>query len=190
MQHQDILCAALFLRPNSENYVVTGCFDKTIRVWNVPSRKVIDWQQTPNFITAMQTNEAGDKLVVGLADGVLLVYDCASQNKSSFDQRGLGSKQIRDEGLRLFRRIDVKNQHGNYSDGRKVTGVDFLTGAIAMITTNDSRIRFVNIITGVILIKLKGHMNDHYFVRASHTSDERGSYAICGSEDGNVYLWN
>ena len=90
----------------------------------------------------------------------------------------------------MFRRIDVKNQHGNYSDGRKVTGIDFLTGAIAMITTNDSRIRFVNIITGIILIKLKGHRNDHYFVRASHTSDERGSYAICGSEDGNVFLWN
>lgn len=44
LQHQDILCAALFLRPNSENYVVSGCFDKTIRVWNVSSRKVIDWQ--------------------------------------------------------------------------------------------------------------------------------------------------
>ena len=75
LQHSDILCSALFIKPTSENYVASGCFDKMIRVWNVNQRKVIDWQQTNNYITAMQINQAGDKLVVGLVDGVCLVYD-------------------------------------------------------------------------------------------------------------------
>ena len=65
----------MFIKPTNENLVASGCFDKTIRVWNVSQRKVIDWQQTPNFITAMQINENGDRLVVGLCDGVCLVYD-------------------------------------------------------------------------------------------------------------------
>jgi WD40 repeat protein len=43
LQHSDILCSALFMRPTSENYVASGCFDKMIRIWNVKQRKVIDW---------------------------------------------------------------------------------------------------------------------------------------------------
>jgi WD40 repeat protein len=65
LQHSDILCSALFLKPTSENYVASGCFDKMVRVWNVNQRKVIDWQQTNNYITAMQINQSGEKLVVG-----------------------------------------------------------------------------------------------------------------------------
>ena len=75
LQHPDILCSALFLRPNSENFVASGCFDKMIRVWNVNQRKVIDWQQTPSYITAMQVSPNGEKLIVGLVDGICIVYD-------------------------------------------------------------------------------------------------------------------
>lgn len=75
LQHSDILCSALFVKPTSENFVASGCFDKMIRIWNVTQRKVIDWQQTTNYITAMQINSMGDKLIVGLLDGVCLVYD-------------------------------------------------------------------------------------------------------------------
>lgn len=50
-----------------------------IRIWNVNQRKVIDWQQTNNYITAMQINTNGDKLVVGLVDGVCLIYDYSIQ---------------------------------------------------------------------------------------------------------------
>ena len=63
------------MKPNSENYVASGCFDKMIRIWNVNQRKVIDWQQTHSYITAMQINHNGDKLIVGLVDGICLVYD-------------------------------------------------------------------------------------------------------------------
>lgn len=35
----------------------------------------------------MQTNEAGDKLVVGLADGVCLVYDYAMPSNKRVDEK-------------------------------------------------------------------------------------------------------
>jgi hypothetical protein len=33
---------------------------------------------------------------------------------------------------------------GKFSNGRKVTGFEFLSSNIAMVTTNDSRIRFID----------------------------------------------
>ena len=40
---------------------------------------MIAWEQTPNYVTAMQINSTGDKLVVGLVDGICLVYDYSVQ---------------------------------------------------------------------------------------------------------------
>jgi WD40 repeat protein len=75
LKHQDILCSAIFVKPQSENYVASGCFDKIVRIWNVNQRKVIDWQQTPNYITALQVNQQGNTIVVGLVNGICIVYD-------------------------------------------------------------------------------------------------------------------
>lgn len=211
LQHSDILCSALFVKPSSENYVASGCFDKMIRVWNVNQRKVIDWQQTSNYITAMQINQTGDKLIVGLLDGICLVYDYAKQFSSS-NQPSLNPMQklfgqphenlvasdfarppsmnpcMTTEKLKLERSIDVKNNNGKFSGGRKVTGIDFFNLNICMITTNDSRVRFVNILTGKIIMKIKGHKNNLYHLRASLSPDL--NHVICGSEDGDVYLWS
>ena len=57
-----------------------------------------------------------------------------------------------------------------------------------MVTTNDSRIRFVNILTGRIVMKIKGNKNNLYHLRASLSPDHND--VICGSEDGDVYLWS
>ena len=57
-----------------------------------------------------------------------------------------------------------------------------------MVTTNDSRVRFVNIFDGSVLIKLKGHTNQKYHVRASLSPDLNN--VICGSENGEVFLWS
>jgi WD40 repeat protein len=55
--------------------VISGCFDKIVRVWNVKSRKVIDWQQTSHYITALNMTSNGDRLCVGLINGDIVVYD-------------------------------------------------------------------------------------------------------------------
>ena len=68
-----------------------------------------------------------------------------------------------------------------------------------MITTNDSRIRFINLNVRIILkinmfqngkifFKVKGHKNENYPVSAS-LSDTK-AHAICGSEEGDLYMWS
>jgi hypothetical protein len=51
--------------------------------------------------------------------------------------------------------VTCKNRRGKFSNGRKVTGIDFLSANIAMISTNDSRIRFVDArVSDRLMIKL------------------------------------
>jgi len=51
-----------------------------------------------------------------------------------------------------------------------------------MITTNDSRIRFLDIRNGKIIFKIKGHKNENFPIRASLSDDM--SYVVSASEDG------
>ena len=92
------------------------------------------------------------------------------------------------EKLKLVQSIDVKNNNGKFSGGRKVTGIDFFNQTIAMVTTNDSRVRFINKVTGRVIMKIKGNKNESFHLRASLAPDNQ--YVICGSEDGDVYLWS
>lgn len=92
------------------------------------------------------------------------------------------------EKLKLERQIEVRNNTGKYSGGRKVTGIEFFNQHVCMITTNDSRMRFVNIFTGRIIMKIKGNKNNLFHLRASLSPDL--NHVICGSEDGDVYLWS
>jgi WD40 repeat protein len=57
-----------------------------------------------------------------------------------------------------------------------------------MVTTNDSRIRFLDIRNGKIIFKIKGHKNESFPIRASLSDDM--SYVVSASEDGQVYLWS
>lgn len=59
---------------------------------------------------------------------------------------------------------------------------------LAMVTTNDSKIRFIDLRNGKVIFKVKGHKNEAFPVRASMSDDL--AYVVCGSEDGEVYLWS
>jgi hypothetical protein len=61
---------------------------------------------------------------------------------------------------------------GKYSKGTKVTSVVFLDNTDVLVTTNDSRMRIVNIegrfiVSGTSQIKFKGHKNDNLQLKAS-----------------------
>lgn len=64
---------------------------------------------------------------MGLVNGECLIYDSTQ------------------EKLKPIKSVICKNRRGKFSNGRKVTGIEFLTSTVAMITTNDSRMRFINI---------------------------------------------
>ena len=90
------------------------------------SKKVIDWHQTSCYITAIKFTSCGERLYVGLVNGDVVIYD-STQSK-----------------LKLLKVVECKNKRGRFSNGRKVTSIDFLNINVAMVTTNDSRIRFID----------------------------------------------
>lgn len=77
---------------------------------------------------------------------------------------------------------------GKFSFGKKITNIQFLNKNQALITTNDSRIRLVNIADGKVIYKYKGHKNEEFMIRAY--SDEMKDLIISASEDGLCYVWN
>ena len=94
------------------------------------------------------------------------------------------------EQLKYDRQIEVKNNNGKFSGGCKVTGIEFFANNqnIVMVTTNDSRVRFVNIATGRNIMKIKGNKNESFHLRASLSPDQGN--VICGSENGEIFLWS
>lgn len=135
---------------------------------------------------------------MGLVDGICLVYDYSKviTPVQQLFKRGpellISESDMEQtqtcEKLKLEKQIDVKNNNGKFSGGRKVTGIEFFNNNVAMVTTNDSRVRFINIQTGRVIMKIKGNKNESFHLRASLSPDL--NFVICGSEDGDVYLWS
>jgi hypothetical protein len=92
--------------------------------------------------------------------------------------------------LTLVHIIHCRTSRGRFSTGRKVTGIEFLNVNIVMVTTNDSRIRFIDIRNpdNKVVYKIKGHKNEQFPIRASVSDDL--AHVLCASEDGNVFLWS
>jgi len=55
--------------------LASGSCDKVIRLWNLSKGSVSHWHQTPEIISSLQFSNNGDKLVVGLVNGVCQVYE-------------------------------------------------------------------------------------------------------------------
>lgn len=77
--------------------IASGCFDKFVRVWNLKSKKVVDWQQTSSFITAIKFTSCGERLFVGLVNGEVVIYDST------------------EEKLKPLKVVFCKNKRGKFS---------------------------------------------------------------------------
>jgi len=45
-----------------------------VRLWNIPTGKIIDWQKTADIITSVQFSPNGKKLLVGVFKGQCFVF--------------------------------------------------------------------------------------------------------------------
>jgi hypothetical protein len=81
----------------------------------------------------------------------------------------------------------LKNKKGAYSDGTKITNLEFLNNNTILATTNDSSIRLVNACDGKPLQKFKGLINDKSILRGFY--EEIYDLVVCSSDDGYVYVW-
>jgi WD40 repeat protein len=92
LAHSEIVPSAVFVHKNT---IVSGGFDRVLRMWDVDQRKVIAWHECKEFITALAYRSG--RLVVGTMIGELLIYQCD------------GSK------MKMLNTVDVKNRHGSFS---------------------------------------------------------------------------
>ena len=74
----------------------------------------------------MKFTSCGERLYVGLVNGDVVIYDSTQ------------------EKLTPMKVVVCKNRRGKFAKGKKVTSIDFISVNIAMITSNDSRIRFID----------------------------------------------
>ncbi len=57
---------------------MSGSFDMIARLWSVSSRKIVDWQKTPEYITSLKFSPDGRKLLVGLFKGQCFIFSLDS----------------------------------------------------------------------------------------------------------------
>lgn len=166
-QHPDCVTSVAFL-PTDESIFMTGCFDRKLRLWSLETGRVTIWQATSAMITAAAFSPDGKFAIAGLFDGTAILYVT--------------------DGLRFRATLDCRNRRGPFRHGKKVTGIEFTTNSShALITTNDSRIRMIDLLSFRTVTKYVGLRNINMQVKA--TFDSTMDRIISGSEDGYVYLW-
>ncbi|RUS33344.1 hypothetical protein BC938DRAFT_472074 [Jimgerdemannia flammicorona] len=173
--HLDFVTAIAF-HPRDDRFFLSGSLDCKLRLWNIPEKKVAFWNEVPddNLITAVGFTLDGKIACAGSYVGLCLFYET--------------------DGLRYNTQISVKDQKGrNSKKGRKITGIEPVPNMPPgeeklLITSNDSRIRLVNMRDKSWECKYKGLENTSSQIKATFSDD--GKYIICGSEDHSVYIWN
>lgn len=183
--HADLVTSVDF-HPQEDSLFLSGGFDRKLRIWSIPDGRVVDWAQTPDIVTAAKFTPSGMFVVAGLINGLVYLYST--------------------EGMRYYTQISCRNRHGKNREGRKVTGLSFVVNhdiptnnpeqkinalrlsEQLLVTTNDSRIRLFGLDDYCMISKYKGLVNTSMQIKA-HFSDS-GSSIICGSEVGNICMWN
>ncbi|KAG8364966.1 hypothetical protein BUALT_Bualt18G0053500 [Buddleja alternifolia] len=165
--HSDYVTCIQF-NPVDDNYFISGSLDSKVRIWSIPDRQVVDWNDLHEMVTAACYTPDGQGALVGSYKGSCRLYN-TSENK-----------------LQQKSQINLQNKKKK-SHQKKITGFQFAPGSTSevLITSADSRVRVVD---GVDLVhKFKGFRNTNSQISASISSD--GKYVISASEDSYVYIW-
>ena len=150
---------------------LTSCFDRMIRVWQLPSDRVSACYQTSDLITALSISTDSSLVAAGLLHGLCILYQAGP-----------------DMRLKFLAEMDCRNRKGRKASGRKVTGVEFAEERVCLVTTNDSRVRLMDLQDFSLKQKYKGAKNEEAPIKA--TFSHNYSHVIMGSDDGSVYIWN
>ncbi|KAK6131559.1 hypothetical protein DH2020_034699 [Rehmannia glutinosa] len=165
--HSDYVTCIQF-NPVDDRYFISGSLDAKVRIWSIPDRQVVDWNDLHEMVTAACYTPDGQGALVGSYKGSCRLYN-TSDNK-----------------LQQKSQINLQNKKKK-SHLKKITGFQFAPGSTSevLITSADSRIRVVD---GVDLAhKFKGFRNTNSQISASMTSN--GKYVVSASEDSYVYVW-
>ncbi|PNT13078.2 hypothetical protein POPTR_011G122500v4 [Populus trichocarpa] len=164
--HSDYVTCIQF-NPVDDRYFISGSLDAKVRIWSIPDRQVVDWNDLHEMVTAACYTPDGQGALVGSHKGSCRLYN-TSENK-------------------LQQKCQINLQNKKKAHLKKITGFQFAPGSSSevLITSADSRIR---VIDGFDLVhKFKGFRNTNSQISASLTTN--GKYVVSASEDSYVYVW-
>eukprot|EP00922_Rhytidocystis_sp_ex-Travisia-forbesii_P025166 GHVS01036962.1.p1 GENE.GHVS01036962.1~~GHVS01036962.1.p1 ORF type:complete len:609 (-),score=61.08 GHVS01036962.1:184-2010(-) len=167
--------------PLLKDIIFCGSLDATVQVWRLYplaadgkcvrryDGRVIEYMKVAELVTCLSISPNGCILAVGFRHGAVAFYDAKS--------------------LKYRSEVDCRNRRGKNAKGRKVTGLQWdKNGSSLIVTTNDSRIRILDMNDLSCVSKLKGHVNDQIMLTAQFTPSQQ--QVVCGSENGSVYMWD
>ncbi|GJN27663.1 hypothetical protein PR202_gb15705 [Eleusine coracana subsp. coracana] len=165
-KHKDYVTCIQF-NPVDEKYFISGSLDGKVRIWDVLDKRVTDWADTRNIITALSYQLDGKGFIVGTITGACRFYNQSGENiqleKELFVQGKKNSTASRITSLKLCP-----------SDPRRI-----------IITSKDSKIRVVD---GDAIQKFNVPSKSNMLSSPYLTSD--GRYLISAGKDSYVYIWN
>ena len=153
-QHLDVVTSITF-HPRDDRFFLSGSLDCKLRLWNIPEKKVAYWNEVPdsNMVTAVGFTQDGKIAVAGSYIGSCFFYET--------------------EGLKYNTQITLdSNKNRNSKKTRKITGIESMPGMPPgeeklLITSNDSRIRLINLKDKGLVAKYKGLENPSMQIRAT-----------------------
>ena len=154
----------------TDDYFVTSCFNLKVYIWNINNNKEPFYCIYVNeVITKTLFFPDGTYLCLGSIKGNIFIYEVIENFRYSYS-------------------FHVRNKKGKGSMDRKITDIQFLTKNQILVTTNDNRIRILNINDGSVIQKFRGHKNTEGMLKCAYC--ENYELILSPSEDKYVYLWN
>ncbi|XP_047068962.1 WD repeat-containing protein 44-like [Lolium rigidum] len=166
-RHKDYVTCVQF-SPTDERYFISGSIDGKVRIWDVLDKRVVNWADTRNIITAVSYQSDGKGFVVGTTGGVCRFYD----------QSG--------EDIQLDKELFMQGKKKSASSRIKSLQLCTSDSPRFLVTSTDSKIRVAD--GSDIVQKFKGPWKSKSLSSPSLTSD--GRYLISTGKDSNVYIWN
>ena len=153
-----------------DDFFITACFDLKIYLWNYKNNKEPFYIIHVNeIITKALFFPDGLKLCLGSIKGNIFIYDVKDNFNYSYS-------------------FHVRNKNKKGSMKKKITDIKFMTKNEILVTTNDNRIRIININDGSVIQKFKGHKNMEGMLKCDFCDNYE--IIISPSEDKYIYLWN
>ena len=153
-----------------DDFFITACLDLKVYIWNTKRNKDPFYIIYVNeIITKALFFPDGLKLCLGSIKGNIFIYNVKDNFSYSYS-------------------FHVRNKNKKGSMKKKITDIKFIKKNEILVTTNDSRIRIMNINDGSVIQKFKGHKNMEGMLKCDFC--ENYEIIISPSEDKYVYLWN
>ena len=71
----DEIFLSIRFHTTSNDFLLTGSFDKILRMWSVKDNKSVDWIKVGDFITCIEFSPKSEYFVVGFLEGKFTVYE-------------------------------------------------------------------------------------------------------------------